>query len=64
MTAPTKAEPDTRLGYSVPKFSEAFDISESLTWKLLRQGKIKSLKLLNRRIIPASEGRRLLDLAA
>jgi predicted site-specific integrase-resolvase len=45
--------------YSVKRFAEAFDISDRTVWRLIADGKIKTIKLSLRRIgIPSEEAER------
>ncbi len=50
-----------RLGYSVMEAASALGLAPSGLWKLIALGKIRSVKIGNRRIISAQEIQRLLN---
>jgi excisionase family DNA binding protein len=56
--------PNGRSAFSVAEFARAIGISRGSVYALIAAGELKSLKLGDRRIIPASELQRLLSRAA
>jgi excisionase family DNA binding protein len=52
--------PAQPLGYSVPEAANALGLSPSGLWKWIALGKIRSVKIGNRRVISARELQRLL----
>lgn len=48
----------------VPAFAEHLGVSRSYTWLLISQGRIKTIKIGRRRLVPSSELARLLGEAA
>jgi excisionase family DNA binding protein len=55
---------DPRIAYTVPNAAEALDIGESSVWKLIREGRIRSFKVFDRRLIPRAELQRFVSEAA
>jgi predicted site-specific integrase-resolvase len=49
-----------RLGYRIPDYCEAVGISRSSVYELIKNGKLQSVLIAGRRIIPADEARRLM----
>lgn len=49
-----------RLGYRIPDFCEAVGISRSSVYELIKHGKLQSVLIAGRRIIPVSEAERLM----
>lgn len=49
------------LGYSVNGFCRAIPIGRTKFYDLLRQGKIRTVKIGGKRIVPATEAQRLLE---
>lgn len=52
--------PVERRAYQVLEFCEAFGISRSNLYVLIRAGKIHTVTIGGRRLVPVSEGERLL----
>lgn len=50
--------------YSVDNFAHVIGLSSSLVWELVSDGRVKSVKIAGRRLIPATEVTRLLAEAA
>jgi excisionase family DNA binding protein len=53
-----------QMGLSVSNFAKTMGLSRTLVYSLIGSGTIKTIKLGDRRIIPASEVTRLLETAA
>jgi excisionase family DNA binding protein len=49
-----------KLGLSITEWTAQTGIGKVLTYKLIKAGKIKTVKVGNKRIIPASEVERIL----
>jgi hypothetical protein len=56
--------PVERRAYQILEFCEAYRISRSALYLMIRSGKIKSSLLGGRRVIPVEEGQRLLEQGA
>jgi len=52
------------LTYSVEAFCKAVGVGATTTYKLIKEGKLKTVKIAGRRLIPATEARRLIQEAA
>jgi len=52
-----------RRCYTVGEFCEAFRTSRAATYRRLKSGEIRSVRIAGRRLIPVSEGDRLLEVA-
>jgi excisionase family DNA binding protein len=50
-----------RMGYSVPEVAHGLGMAQSGLWKWIARGKIRSVKIGNRRIITDLEVQRLLN---
>lgn len=48
-------------GFDVPSFAQRLHVSKSYVWGLVRSGKVKTVRLGSRRIIPSSELARILN---
>lgn len=55
---------DRPAGYSVGAFAQQLAISRSGVYNLIKAGEVRSVKIGGRRIIPATEIDRLLDVDA
>ena len=56
------SSPDNgKRGLHVTEFGHRYGVSRSTTYKLMKSGKLRSVKIAGRRIIPDSEGERLLS---
>jgi len=54
--------PDGKIGYTVNQFiNEVVPIGRTSLYKLIKEGKLKSVLIAGRRIIPATEADRLLN---
>ena len=53
--------PEPRLTYSVDEAARALGIGRSLTWRLIRSGRLPTVKIGRRTLIRRSEVERLLD---
>jgi predicted site-specific integrase-resolvase len=51
--------PTMRLGYPIKLFCSGIGISRSSAYKLMRAGKLKSIRVAGRRIVPAAEAERI-----
>ena len=61
MLASVQAETTADLcGFDVPSFAQRLHVSKSYVWGLVRSGKVKTVRLGTRRIIPSSELVRIL----
>jgi len=58
---PSQPVPLTRVGYRVNDFCAVTGIGRTSLYELIRDGKIKTVRIAGRRIIPASEAERLLN---
>ncbi|WP_439370967.1 helix-turn-helix domain-containing protein [Bradyrhizobium sp. DASA03120] len=58
-----KIDLERRLGWSVEEFAVLSSLSPATVWKLLQEGKLASVKVGGRRIIPRDAGLKLLQLA-
>ena len=53
---------DTKIGYTVDQFiNNVVPIGRTSLYKLIKEGKLKSVLICGRRIIPATEADRLLN---
>jgi len=59
-----KASNPVPMGLSVTNFAKTMGLSRTLVYSLIGSGTVKTIKLGDRRIIPASEVTRLLETAA
>jgi excisionase family DNA binding protein len=50
----------SRRAFKVDAFCDAYGPSRSTLYKLIREGKIRTIKIGGTRLIPASEGERLI----
>jgi excisionase family DNA binding protein len=57
-------QPVPRAAYQISEFLEAFGVSRSHLYNLIRDGKIRSVCIGGRRLIPVEEGQRLLEQGA
>jgi excisionase family DNA binding protein len=57
---PSQPVPLARIGYRVNDFCAVTGIGRTSLYELIRDGKIKTVRIAGRRIIPASEAERLL----
>jgi len=54
--------PDGKIGYTVDQFiTDIVPIGRTSLYKLIKEGKLKSVLIAGRRIIPATEADRLLN---
>ena len=54
--------PDGKIAYTVDEFiRQVIPIGRTSLYKLIKEGKLKSVRVCGRRIIPASEAGRLLN---
>lgn len=53
--------PDVPRALTVAQFCAAYAISRSSTYKLIKQKKLRTIKLAGRRLIPLDEAERLLS---
>ena len=63
-TRPSPAESErtsNRLAFRVGEFCDAMRVSRSHVYQLIKQGKLKTVTLGGRRLIPVSEAQRLLS---
>lgn len=69
MLAPVEAESPAQAegpvaselcGFSIPNSAKRLDVSKSFMWSLVRENKVKTVRLGKRRIIPSSEIERIL----
>jgi excisionase family DNA binding protein len=58
---PRDTVPLKRIGYRVNDFCTIAGISRTTLYELIREGKIKTILLGGRRIIPASEAERIIS---
>ncbi len=49
-----------RLSYTVPELSEALGIGHTSIFNLIREGKLRKVKVAGRTLIPADDAKRLL----
>lgn len=63
-TISTSSPASEAFGMDVPTFAERLGCSRSYVWKLVASGKIKTIRLGKRRIVPSSELARILSEAA
>lgn len=52
---------DRPRAYGVKQFCRVFNVSRSTTYKLIAAGKLKSVRVAGRRLIPADGAEALLD---
>ena len=57
----SNAPDNGKRGLHVNEFSHRYGMSRSTVYKLMDSGKLRSVKIAGRRIIPDSEGERLLS---
>ena len=63
MAPSLKISLERRLGWSVDEFAALSSLSPATVWKLLKDGKLDSIKIDGRRIIPRDAGLKLLQLS-
>ena len=49
----------TPLAYTLQQFCEQIGVSRSLVYKLIKAGKIRSIRVAGRRLIPVAEAERI-----
>ena len=54
----------TALAHTVNNTAKILDLSPTSVWKMIREGELRSIKVLNRRLVPDSELQRIVAEAA
>ncbi len=49
------------LAYTIPDFCKAVGLGKTKVYEMIKQGRLKSAMLEGRRIVPATEARRIIE---